>query len=378
MYKLFGFEFEGSTFEVLGSSWSGLECLHIDGQEVVRQRSFRFGSSFRFVFRDHGNLTLSFDIVNALQRVDYVLRHGEEVLLTASAPMGLPTYLQWMRADKPIHGQTADQRPEQTDAEAARQPSSGRGSHFVSWFVLVSKIFQSGKAIKVALAGMAVSGWTILYSLPFALSLVAVLVIHEWGHLRAMRRFGIPTKGMYLIPFVGGIAVGDSPKTHWQDVYISLMGPVYGLGMTVVCYLAYLMTSNHMVGLLASMSALVNIFNLLPILPLDGGRVVKALVFSGRSRLAFIAFLAASAVCFAVSVVSGLALLSFFVILGAVDLLLGWRDIQQDEKTPLDRYGIVFSGVWYLLTIIAFVCIIMLVAASELPGSELAVTVLQS
>jgi len=374
LYKLFGFEFEGSTFEVLGSSWTGLECLCIDGQEVVRQRSFRFGSTFRFVFREHGELSLSFDLVITRERVDYVLRRGDEELLAASAPMGMPKFLQWTSASKTIAEQTAGQ----TNTEATEKSSSGAGSHLVPWLVLASKIFQSGKAVKVALAGMAVSGWTILYSLPFALSLVAVLVIHEWGHLRAMRRFGIPTKGMYLIPFVGGIAVGDSPKTHWQDVYISLMGPVYGLGMTVICYLAYLITSNHMVGLLASMSALVNVFNLLPILPLDGGRVVKALVFSGRSRVAFMAFLAASAVCFAVAVMSGLALLSFFVILGAIDLLFGWRDIQQDEKTPLDRYGIVFCGVWYLLTIIAFVCIIMLVAASELPGSELAVTVLQS
>jgi Zn-dependent protease len=268
------------------------------------------------------------------------------------------------------------------EKEEGQDPGRARpaaaGSHLVSWVVLASKILQSGKAIKVALAGMAVSGWAILYSLPFALSLVAVLAIHEWGHLRAMRRFGIPTKGMYLIPFVGGIAVGDSPKTHWQDVYISLMGPIYGLGMTVVCYVAYLVTSSHMAGLLASMSALINVFNLLPILPLDGGRVVKALVFSGRSRIAFVALLAASAACFAVSVMSGFVLLSFFVILGAVDLLLGWRDIAQDEKTPLDRYGILFCGIWYLLTIIAFVGIIMLVAASELPGSELAVTVLKS
>ena len=374
MFKLLGFEFEGSKFEVLISSWTGLECLLIDGEEVVRQRSFRFRNSFRFVFKEHGELSLSFDLLRNRTGIDYVLRRGDQVLLAASAPMGLPKFLQWANPRKPTDQETA----EQTDAGAAEKPSSGAGSHLVPWLVLASKIFQSGKAVKVALAGMAVSGWTILYSLPFALSLVAVLVIHEWGHLRAMQRFGIPTKGMYLIPFVGGIAVGDSPKTHWQDVYISLMGPVYGLGMTVVCYLAYLMTANHMVGLLASMSALVNVFNLLPILPLDGGRVVKALVFSGRSRLAFMAFLAASAVCFAVSVMSGLALLSFFVILGAIDLLFGWRDIQQDEKIPLDRYGIVFCGVWYLLTIIAFVGIIMLVAASELPGSELAVTVLQS
>ncbi len=253
-----------------------------------------------------------------------------------------------------------------------------RTGHGVVWFGLAMKIFQSGKALKVVLAGVAVSGWTVLYSLPFALALTATLVFHEWGHLRAMRRFGIPTKGMYLIPFVGGIAVGEQARTHWEDVYISMMGPVFGLVMTVACYLLYLATSNHLVGLVASVSALVNVFNLLPIHPLDGGRVVKALVFSGRRRWAILALIAASAAFFAVSMMLGLALLTFFIVIGAIDLLASWRQIATDQKTPLNRYGILFSAAWYLLTIAFFIGIIVLIAKSRLPGSEIAVHILQS
>jgi len=265
--------------------------------------------------------------------------------------------------------------PPNTDPAPA--PPQRRG-HLVVWLGLATKIFQSGKALKVVLAGVAVSGWTVLYSLPFALALTATLVFHEWGHLRAMRRFGIPTKGMYLIPFVGGIAVGEQAKTHWQDVYIAMMGPVHGLAMTAACYMGYLATSNHLVGLVASVSALVNIFNLLPIHPLDGGRVVKALVFSGRNRWAFLAFAAASAAFFAVSVMLGLALLTFFIVIGAIDLMASWRQIATDQKAPLDRYGILFSLAWYLLTIALFIGIIVLIARDHLPGSEIAVHILQS
>jgi Zn-dependent protease len=132
------------------------------------------------------------------------------------------------------------------------------------------------------------------------------------------------------------------------------------------------------VGLVASVSALVNVFNLLPIHPLDGGRVVKALVFSGRRRWAFLAFVVASAVFFAVSMTLGFALLTFFIVIGAIDLMVSWGQIASDPKAPLDQYGILFSGAWYLLTIALFIGIIVLIAGSRLPGSEIAVHILKS
>jgi Zn-dependent protease len=366
MYKLFSFEYGGSTFEIFGSSWSGLECLVVDGREIARKRNFRHSSSYEFKTEDLGALALSFRIEMAAGKVTYELRRNGASVLTNSVPIGMPG---WTPAGAPPQGGSA--------ASDTTNPGA-RSGHMVVWLGLATKIFQSGKALKVALAGVAVSGWTVLYSLPFALALTATLVFHEYGHLRAMRSFGIKTKGMYLIPFVGGIAVGENAKTHWQDVYIAMMGPVFGLAMTIAFYAAYLATSNHFAGLVASISALVNVFNLLPIHPLDGGRVVRALVFSGRSRLAFGALIVGSAACFALSVQLGLALLSFFIVIGAVDLMFGWRQIESDQKARLDRYGILFSLAWYLLTIALFIGIIILIARDQLPGSEIAVRILQS
>jgi putative peptide zinc metalloprotease protein len=366
--KLFGFDYGGSTFEVFGSGWSGLEWLVVDGVEVARKRNFSASSHYQYTSPRLGALALRFELQSLQGRVSYELqRDGEPV---AAATLPLPRGA----------GQAA---PEPAPAPAAavgeppREPARSKG-HAVVWLGLATKIFQSGKALKVVLAGVAVSGWTVLYSLPFALALTATLVFHEWGHLRAMRRFGIPTKGMYLIPFVGGIAVGEQARTHWEDVYISMMGPVYGLAMTVACYLLYLATGSHLVGLVASVSALVNVFNLLPIHPLDGGRVVKALVFSGRSRWAFLAFLVASAAFFAVSTMLGLALLTFFIVIGALDLLVSWQQRAADPKPPLNRYGIWFSAAWYVLTIALFIGIIVLIARGGLPGSEIAVHLLKS
>ncbi|MSR13847.1 MAG: hypothetical protein EXR86_04635 [Gammaproteobacteria bacterium] len=248
----------------------------------------------------------------------------------------------------------------------------------VTWLGLAFKFLKSAKVIKVALAGMALSGWTVMYSFEFAVVLIGTLVFHEYGHLHAMQRFGIKTRGMYLIPFFGGVAVGEKAQTHWQDVYISMMGPVFGLGMSAAFYVAYRLTGNHFVGLVASISALINLFNLLPIHPLDGGRIAKGLVFSGNSYWGFVIMLALSAAGFALALHLGLAFLCFFMVLGALDLVFSWQIFATDTKPKLDRYGILFSLAWYLTTTAIFVALIMAIAASALPGSEVAIRVLES
>ena len=115
------------------------------------------------------------------------------------------------------------------------------------WFGLAAlgfKIFKSAKVVKAALAGASVAGYAWLFSLEFALMIIACLVVHEYGHVRAMKYFGIKTKGIYLIPFVGGLAVSDEKiTTRWQDVVISLMGPAFGLITSVLGVVCLLYTS---------------------------------------------------------------------------------------------------------------------------------------
>ena len=93
---------------------------------------------------------------------------------------------------------------------------------------------------------------------------------------------------MYLIPFVGGVAVGERARTYWAETYISMMGPIYGLIMTLVAWLGYVISGSELLGLVASYGALINLFNLLPIYPLDGGHVIKACALSLGNRLSMI------------------------------------------------------------------------------------------
>jgi Zn-dependent protease len=240
------------------------------------------------------------------------------------------------------------------------------------------KLLKSANVVKVVLAGSAMAAWSILFSWQFALVLLGVIVFHEYGHLRAMQKCGIKTKGIYLIPFVGGVAVGDKAESRWHEVYISMMGPVFGLLMTVVFYVLFLVSGSHFAGLIASVSALVNLFNLLPVYPLEGGHVVKSLVLSGPRSRGYTIMIALSAVCFALAFAYGLSFLSFFIVLGAIDLLTSQHQAALNTQAPLDRNGIVYCTLWYFGVAAVFIAIIVMMASTGVPGTEIATTILQS
>jgi len=225
--------------------------------------------------------------------------------------------------------------------------------------LLALKLFKSAKLIKVILAGASVAAYSWFFSLQFAAVLIACLVFHEYGHIRAMKYFGMKTKGIYLIPFVGGLAVSDEKiNTRWQDVVISIMGPTFGLIMSLVCLLLYWVTGYAFFAGLATFNALLNLFNLLPILPLDGGHVLKSITFSMNSKLGLVACILGAAAGVVVSYALGLALLGFLLIVGSLEIVFEWRSRFNSHLLPLDRYGQLFSTVWYLLTLASLVGVI--------------------
>ena len=85
-------------------------------------------------------------------------------------------------------------------------------------------------------------------------------------------------RGIYFIPFFGGVAVGDSfGKSEVARGFIALMGPAASMLTTGLFAWLSLQNSEPFLSDLAILSAAVNGLNLLPILPLDGGRVLQAL-----------------------------------------------------------------------------------------------------
>lgn len=213
---------------------------------------------------------------------------------------------------------------------------------------LAMKGLKSAKLIKVVLASASLAAYSWLFSIEFALSLIACLMFHEYGHIRAMKYFGMKTKGIYLIPFLGGLALSDEKiNTRWQDVVISIMGPFFGLILSTIFLVIYWVTGEMFFAGLAVFNALLNLFNLLPILPLDGGHVLKSISFSMNSKLGIGLCALAAVAGIILSYQLGLTLFGFLLIMGSVEILFEWKQRHHSHLLPLDRYGQIVSFVWY-------------------------------
>ncbi|MDF3014108.1 MAG: peptidase [Cellvibrio sp.] len=364
--QLFSFDYGNHRFGVDATPATGEEIVAVDGVVVSQKRNFGIASEHEFALDSVGAVKLVYVLNMRAADVNYELWVNGERVLEAAAVVSLEQQNSFHAAQ------------EQSDQVAVPAAPPTRPNSWVSIGLVAFKLLKAVQVVKVALLAASVAVYSVMFTVEFALALIGVLVFHEYGHLRAMKKFGLPTKGMYLIPFVGGLAVGDMPKSRWQDVYISMMGPVFGLFMTVAFYIVYLITESHFAGLVASTSALLNLFNLIPVYPLDGGRVVKSLVFSGRNYLALVALLAISAACFVMAWKLGFYFITFFIVLGVVDIVAGWRVGLAEDLAPLKPYGIWFSVLWYLVVVALFLGMIILIAQSGLPGSEIALKVLAS
>lgn len=121
---------------------------------------------------------------------------------------------------------------------------------------------------------------SLLWSVKYALLLVGVLLFHELGHAMAMKMFGYRNVKMFFIPFFGAAVSGQQFNVAaWKQVVVSFMGPVPGIILGCILLAVSLATPVELVGDIAKVLLLINLFNLLPILPLDGGWAMNAIIF---------------------------------------------------------------------------------------------------
>ncbi len=120
----------------------------------------------------------------------------------------------------------------------------------------------------------------------FVLMLIPILLFHELGHFLTMRIFGYRNLRMFFIPLFGAAVTGQRFNVAaWKQVVVSLMGPLPGILLGTVLGGIGLITRQEWMLEASLLTLILNGFNLLPILPLDGGWVVHTLYFSRHPYL---------------------------------------------------------------------------------------------
>jgi Zn-dependent protease len=127
--------------------------------------------------------------------------------------------------------------------------------------------------------------WTFLLSLwlyvlvfgwRFAIVILLTLLVHELGHYFAFRSYGLEARLPQFVPFMGAFTMGVPPDDLEHDAYIALAGPLTGLALAVLCYAIGQLFHDPFWIAVADVSAFLNLFNMLPVPPFDGGRVIAA------------------------------------------------------------------------------------------------------
>jgi len=143
---------------------------------------------------------------------------------------------------------------------------------------LLSVLFTAGKLGKVLTSGgtmiISVLAYALVWGLPYAVGLVSLIFLHEMGHYLAARQRGLAVGAPTFIPFVGAwVAMKDIPRSVETEAYVGLAGPVVGTaGAVAVYWMAHAQSSSLLLAI-AYGGFFINLFNLIPLSPFDGGRI---------------------------------------------------------------------------------------------------------
>lgn len=184
--------------------------------------------------------------------------------------------------------------------------------------------------------------WT-LWGWKFAVGFVLSIYVHEMGHVMALRRLGIAATAPMFIPGVGAfIRAKQYPATPSDDAEVGLAGPLWGMGAALGCLAMAAVTDSAYWVALAHVGGWVNLFNLLPIWQLDGGRGFNALTRKQRWWMVGI-LLAAWAL-------SGVGLL-LLLVLGAVFRAVRGVQAEREDRGAFVKYALLVAVLAWLSTL---------------------------
>jgi Zn-dependent protease len=176
------------------------------------------------------------------------------------------------------------------------------------------KIFVTAGSMLVSIAAY---GW--IWGWRFAVGFVFLLLIHELGHVLELRRQGVPATAPLFIPFLGAVVgMKQMPPSVWKEAQVALAGPLLGSLAAAGLWAAGEATGSDLLVALAFTGFFLNLFNLIPLSPLDGGRAVAAL---------HPAFWAVGLVLLlGLTIVRPNPILILVLVIGGIEVWRRWRD----------------------------------------------------
>jgi Zn-dependent protease len=144
---------------------------------------------------------------------------------------------------------------------------------FLAAAIFKFKLFTTSASMLVSIAAYA---W--LWGWKFAVGFVLLILVHELGHFVEAKRQGLDVGAPTFIPFLGAaILLKENPQNAWREAQIAIAGPIVGSIGAAAVWLAGEQYDSDLLRALGFTGFFLNLFNLLPVVPLDGGRIVSAI-----------------------------------------------------------------------------------------------------
>lgn len=143
---------------------------------------------------------------------------------------------------------------------------------------LLTLLFSAGKLGKLLTTGgtmiLSMLAYSLVFGWPYAVGFVLLLLCHEMGHYLAARQRGLDVGAPTFIPFVGAwIQMKQMPHNVETEAYVGFAGPIVGSLAALACLWAAREYHSPLLLALAYSGLMLNLFNLIPVSPLDGGRI---------------------------------------------------------------------------------------------------------
>ena len=198
-----------------------------------------------------------------------------------------------------------------------REKLSAAGALIVGILAKLKAILLLLPKIKVlataATALVSVGAYSLIWGWQFAVGFVVLIFIHEMGHVIALRREGIKASAPMFVPFLGSVITARSLGNNaLAEARVGLAGPILGsIGSAAVAVIG-LVTPTGLLEALGYIGFFLNLFNLLPVVPLDGGRAMAAMApwmwFLGFGAMVLLDFVAPNPILLIITLVAGFEL----------------------------------------------------------------------